>query len=101
MAETELANTAAETPEGATERGRRQVLIGSVVSDKMDKTIVVAVKRTVMHRLYQRYMKRTSKFVAHDENNECRIGDRVSIVSSRPLSKRKRWRLREIIERAK
>ena len=83
------------------ERGRRQVLIGTVVSDKMDKTVVVKVERTVVHRLYQRYMKRTSKFTAHDEKNECRLGDRVSIVQSRPLSKSKRWRVREIVERAK
>ena len=84
-----------------TERKPRQVLTGIVVSDKMDKTIVVKVERTVMHRLYQRYVKRTSKFTAHDEKNECNVGDKVSIVSSRPLSKRKRWRLREIIERAR
>jgi small subunit ribosomal protein S17 len=87
--------------EAQTERGRRQVLTGIVVSDKMDKTIVVAVERTVVHRLYHRYMKRTSKFTAHDEKNECREGDRVTIVSSRPLSKRKRWRVGEILERAK
>ena len=83
------------------DRGRRQVLIGTVVSDKMDKTIVVAVERTVMHRLYLRYVKRTSKFTVHDEKNDCRVGDRVSIVQSRPISKRKRWRLREVVERAK
>lgn len=82
------------------QRGRRQVLTGTVVSDKMDKTIVVKVERTVMHRLYHRYMKRTSKFTAHDESNECRTGDRVTIVQSRPLSKRKRWRVREIVESA-
>jgi len=80
---------------------RRQALIGTVVSDKMDKTVTVAVERTFMHRLYRRYMKRTSKFAAHDEGNECRIGDRVHIVATRPLSKRKRWRVREILERAK
>ena len=84
-----------------TQRGRRQVLTGTVVSDRMDKTIVVKVERTVMHRLYQRYVKRTSKFTAHDESNECRMGDRVTITSSRPLSKRKRWRVKEIVERAK
>ncbi len=83
------------------QRGRRQVLTGTVVSDKMDKTIVVKVERTVMHRLYQRYVKRTSKFTAHDEANECRTGDRVTITASRPLSKRKRWRVKEIVERAK
>lgn len=82
------------------ERGRQQVLTGTVVSDAMDKTIIVTTERTVMHRLYHRYMRRTKKFVAHDEANECRKGDRVTIVSSRPISKRKRWRVREIVERA-
>ena len=81
--------------------GRRQALIGTVVSDKMDKTVTVAVERTYMHRLYQRYVKRTSRYAAHDERNECGVGDRVKIVATRPLSKRKRWRVREIIERAK
>ena len=81
--------------------GRRQALIGIVVGDKMDKTVTVAVERTFMHRLYQRYVKRTSKFAAHDESNDCRVGDKVQIVASRPLSKRKRWRVREIIARAK
>ena len=84
-----------------TQRGRHQILTGIVVSDKMDKTIVVKVERTVVHRLYHRYMKRSAKFTAHDEKNECRVGDRVTIVSSRPLSKRKRWRVRAIVERAK
>ncbi len=83
------------------EKSRRQALIGTVVGDKMDKTVTVAVERTYMHRLYQRYMKRTSKFAAHDEANECRVGDRVHLEATRPLSKRKRWRVREIIERAK
>jgi small subunit ribosomal protein S17 len=86
---------------GASVQAPRQVLVGTVVSDKMDKTITVAVERTIMHRLYQRYVKRTKRFAAHDEKNECRVGDRVLIESSRPLSKRKRWRLREIVERAK
>lgn len=81
--------------------GRRQSLIGTVVSDKMDKTVTVAVERTYMHRLYQRYVKRTSNYAAHDERNECGVGDRVQIVATRPLSKRKRWRVRDIIERAK
>ncbi len=81
-------------------RGRRQVKIGTVVSDKMDKTVVVAVENTVVHRLYHRYTKRTSKFTAHDETNECRIGDRVVLIASRPLSKRKRWRVREVVRRA-
>ncbi|MCP3956804.1 MAG: 30S ribosomal protein S17 [bacterium] len=83
------------------EQGRRQGLIGTVVSDKMDKTVTVAVERTYMHRLYQRYVKRTSKYAAHDADNECHVGDRVQIISCRPLSKRKRWRVREILDRAK
>lgn len=83
------------------ERGRRQVLSGTVVSDKMDKTITVEVERTVMHPLYKRFVKKTKRYAAHDETNEANAGDRVVIVSSRPLSKRKRWRLREIVERAK
>ena len=86
--------------EATTERGRSQVLTGTVVSNKMDKTVVVAVERTVVHRLYHRYAKRTTKFAAHDEPNECNIGDRVEIVSSRPLSRSKRWRVRKIVERA-
>jgi small subunit ribosomal protein S17 len=66
----------------------------------MDKTVTVAVPRTAVHPLYHRHIRRTSKFAAHDENNECRVGDRVAIVSCRPLSKRKRWRVREIVRRA-
>jgi small subunit ribosomal protein S17 len=93
----------AETLENSTtpERSRSQTLAGTVVSDKMDKTVIVAVERTIMHRLYHRYMRRTSRFAAHDEKNECKVGDKVVIVASRPLSKRKRWRVREITERAK
>lgn len=90
-----------ETNEGQTsERGSRQVLAGVVVSDKQDKTVTVRVERTVIHPLYKRFVKKSKKFAAHDENNECREGDRVVIVSSRPLSKRKRWRVREIVGRA-
>lgn len=81
-------------------RGRQQVKVGKVVSDKMDQTVVVAVTNTVMHSLYHRYMKRTSKFYAHDPKNECQVGDRVRIVSSRPLSRLKRWQVQEIVERA-
>ncbi len=80
-------------------RGSRQALVGTVVSDKMDRTVVVAVENTVIHGLYQRRMKRTSKFYAHDEKDACRVGDRVRIVSSRPLSRLKRWRLVEILAR--
>ncbi len=80
-------------------RGRQQVLVGKVVSDKMDQTVVVAVQHTRVHPLYRRAMKRTNKFYAHDAKNECRDGDRVQIVASRPMSKLKRWRVREILER--
>ncbi|MEE8278647.1 MAG: 30S ribosomal protein S17 [Thermoanaerobaculia bacterium] len=84
----------------AKRRGRRQTKIGTVVSSKMDKTVIVAVSNTVMHRLYHRYVKRTSKFYAHDEQNQCNVGDRVRITSTRPLSSLKRWRVHEVLERA-
>ena len=83
------------------ERGLRKKKIGRVVSDKMDKTIVVAVETKVRHPLYGKTMNRTTKFKAHDENNECKIGDTVRVMETRPLSKDKRWRLVEIVERAK
>lgn len=83
------------------ERSLRKVRIGKVVSDKMDKTIVVSLVDNVKHPLYGKILKRTSKLKAHDENNECNIGDRVKIMETRPLSKDKRWRLVEIIEKAK
>lgn len=81
-------------------RGHRQVLQGTVVSDKMDKTIVVKVEKTVMHGLYRRYMKKSTKYYAHDEGNECGVGDRVEIVAARPTSRLKRWRLRRVLARA-
>lgn len=83
------------------ERGNRKVRVGRIVSDKMDKTAVVAVEEFVRHPLYGKAVKRTKKFKAHDENNECKIGDKVRIMETRPLSKDKRWRVAEIIERAK
>ena len=83
------------------ERNLRMVRTGKVVSNKMDKTIVVAVERRVQHELYKKGMKQTIKFKAHDENNECNIGDIVKIMQTRPLSKQKRWRLVEILERVK
>lgn len=83
------------------ERKNRKTRIGRVVSDKMEKTIVVAVETFVRHPLYGKSVKRTTKFKAHDENNQCRIGDRVKIMETRPLSKDKRWRLVDIIEKAK
>ena len=82
------------------ERGLRKKKIGRVVSDKMDKTIVVAVETKVRHPLYGKTMNRTTKFKAHDENNEANMNDRVLIMETRPLSKDKRWRLVEIVERA-
>jgi small subunit ribosomal protein S17 len=83
------------------ERNMRKTQIGKVVSDKMDKTIVVAIEDSVKHPLYNKIVKRTVKFKAHDENNEAGIGDRVKVMETRPLSKDKRWRLVEIIEIAK
>ena len=82
-------------------RAFRKTRVGQVVSDKMDKTIVVAVADSVQHPLYKKTMKRTYKLKAHDENNECGIGDTVKVMECRPLSKDKRWRLVEIIEKAK
>ena len=82
-------------------RGYRKTRVGVVVSDKMDKTIVVAIKTKVRHPLYGKMVNRTRKFKAHDENNECGIGDTVKIMETRPISKDKRWRLVEIIEKAK
>ena len=82
-------------------RNERKTRIGKVVSDKMDKTIVVAIEEVVQHKLYKKSVKRTVKFKAHDENNEAHIGDRVLIMETRPLSKEKRWRLVEILEKAK
>jgi small subunit ribosomal protein S17 len=83
------------------ERLLRKTRVGQVVSDKMDKTVVVAVERLVKHPLYGRFIKQTSKLKAHDEQNECRIGDKVKVMESRPLSKDKRWRVVNIIEKAK
>ncbi|MDP9728511.1 30S ribosomal protein S17 [Alicyclobacillus tolerans] len=82
------------------DRNERKVRVGKVVSDKMDKTIVVAVEENIKHRLYGKTIKRTKKFKAHDENNEAKIGDVVRIMETRPLSKEKRWRLVEIVEKA-
>ena len=83
------------------ERNLRKTRVGIVSSDKMDKTIVVSVKDSVKHPLYKKVIKRTVKFKAHDENNECGIGDKVEIMETRPLSRDKRWRLVRIIEKAK
>jgi len=75
-------------------------MVGTVVSDGMDKTVIVLVERLVRHKLYEKYIRRRSKFAAHDENNASRVGDKVLIVQSRPLSKTKRWRVSEILEKA-
>lgn len=83
------------------ERGQRKVRVGTVVSDKMDKTVVVEVLNTVQHPLYKRTIKRTARLKAHDPENACRVGDRVRVSSTRPLSKDKRWRVVEIIEKAR
>lgn len=83
------------------ERGNRKVKTGKVVSDKMDKTIVVATEKRVAHPLYNKQIKMTKKFKVHDENNDAKLGDVVKIMETRPLSKEKRWRLVEILERAK
>lgn len=82
-------------------RNERKVRVGKVVSNKMDKTIVVAIEELIQHKLYKKSVKRTVKFKAHDENNESQVGDKVSIMETRPLSKEKRWRLVQIVEKAK
>lgn len=80
--------------------GMRREVIGTIVSDRMEKTVIVQVERLVKHRLYKKYIKRRSKYAAHDETNACRIGDRVLIAESRPISKTKKWRVRAIVEKA-
>jgi len=83
------------------ERKKRKVRLGRVVSNRMQKTIVVAVKRSLRHPVYQKTIKRTSKLYAHDEKNECQIGDLVKLMETRPLSRLKRWRLLKVVEKAK
>ncbi len=82
-------------------RGRRKTRIGKVVSNKMDKSIIVAIERKIIHPIYKKYFKKTTKFMAHDQNNVANIGDIVKIMETRPLSARKRWRLVEVIEKVK
>jgi small subunit ribosomal protein S17 len=82
------------------ERALRKTRLGKVVSNKMDKTVVIAIETSVRHPLYGKIMKRTYKLKAHDENNECNVGDRVKVMETRPISKEKRWRLVEIVEKA-
>jgi small subunit ribosomal protein S17 len=89
------------TSETESARGRRKLRVGKVVSDRMDKTIVVSIERLVKHAEYGRYVRRRQKFKVHDEKNECRIGDVVRFMETRPMSKDKRWRFVEVVERAK
>jgi small subunit ribosomal protein S17 len=83
------------------ERNRRKVRVGIVTGDRMDKTAVVMIERKVKHPVYKRYVKTRKKYAIHDEENQCRVGDKVRFMETRPLSKNKRWRLVEIVERAK
>jgi len=81
-------------------RGMRRQLVGTVISNKMDKTVVVLVERLVKHRFYHKYIRRRARFAAHDNSNACQVGDKVLITESRPLSKTKKWRVTEIVEKA-
>ena len=81
-------------------RGMKRQVVGTVVSNKMDRSIVVQVERTVKHPMYHKYVRRRARFAAHDENNTCQVGDKVLITESRPLSKTKRWRLSEVLQKA-
>lgn len=81
-------------------RGNKRQVVGKVISDKMDKTVVIQVEKLVKHSLYKKYIKRQNRFTAHDESNECKIGDKVVITESRPLSRTKRWRVSGIVEKA-
>jgi small subunit ribosomal protein S17 len=83
------------------ERGRRKIRVGKVVSDKMEKTVVVVIERLVKHPVYKRYVRKRSRFKVHDEKNECKEGDTIRFMETRPLSKEKRWRFVEFVERAK
>ena len=83
------------------ERGNKRLITGVVVSDKMEKTIIVRTERLVKHQVFKKYIRRHVKYKAHDERNECKAGDKVLIIESRPISRDKRWRVREILEKAK
>lgn len=82
-------------------RGLRKTRVGTVIKNKMDKSIIIAIERKVAHPIYKKYFKKTTKLMAHDENNECGIGDIVKIMETRPLSKNKKWRFVEVVEKAK
>ena len=94
------ANETVETSATQAQRGRRKTRIGIIASDKMEKTVVVSVTRRYRHPKYKKYIKERMRYKAHDEQNECRVGDRVLIEETRPLSKDKRWRVKEILEKA-
>ena len=81
-------------------RGMKRQMVGTVVSDKMDKTVVVIVERLVKHTFYHKYIRRRSRFFAHDEGNECKVGDKVQLTGTRPLSRNKRWRVSQVMEKA-
>ncbi|MFC1883939.1 30S ribosomal protein S17 [Thermodesulfobacteriota bacterium] len=83
-----------------TERGVRKKMLGSVVSNSMDKTVVVLVERLTKHRTYKKYIRKRAKYMAHDPKNECQVGDKVRVIESRPLSKRKRWKVLEIVKKS-
>ena len=95
-----MSDTTATTPQAPT-RGRRKVRLGTVISDKMDKTVIVQVGSSKAHRLYRKTVQQRSRFKVHDEKNECGVGDLVRITETRPISKEKRWRVLEIVEKAK
>lgn len=95
-----MAETQNETPQEGTDRNQRKTRIGVVVSDKADKTVTVQVERRFAHPLYGKQVRKTKKYQAHDENNEYKVGDKVRMVETRPLSKMKRWRVAELIERS-
>ena len=101
MAENQTATVEASAEASAEARGRRKERVGKVVSDKMQKTVVVSLTRQVPHPLYKKYFKKTTKFVAHDEKGDAKAGDTVRIMETRPLSKTKRWRVVDVLERAK
>ena len=93
--------TTSETTTSEVDRAKKKIRVGTVVSDKMQKTVVVQIERLVRHPVYKRYVRRRKRFKVHDEENQCRIGDVISFMETRPLSKDKRWRFVEFVERAK
>jgi small subunit ribosomal protein S17 len=101
MSATATAAPAAAPPTTTEQRGRRKVRLGYVISDKMDKTVIVQVGSSKAHRLYRKTVRQRSRFKVHDEKNECGVGDLVRITETRPLSKEKRWRVLEIVEKAR